>query len=86
VPEVSRFLGVVVTMYFNDHNPPHFHVRYKGYRARFRIDPPDRLDGWVPSRIEKLVIEWGSLHTDELLRNWTSLATTGTFSRIEPLE
>ena len=85
MPEISRFLGIVITMYFNDHNPPHFHVRYEEHRARIGIRPLELLDGWLPARVLGLVIEWANLHSDELMGNWNSLAGAGTFRRIAPL-
>ncbi|HVB49367.1 MAG TPA: DUF4160 domain-containing protein [Burkholderiales bacterium] len=85
MPELSRFLGIVVTLYFNDHNPPHFHVRYEQFRAILGMDPLQLRDGELPPRVLGLVIEWAEMHQAELLQNWTSLATTGTFKRIAPL-
>jgi hypothetical protein len=85
MPEICRFLGIVITMYFNDHAPPHFHVRYEDSRAIVRIDPLELREGKLPPRVLGLVIEWAELHQTELLENWTSLTTTGTFKRIEPL-
>ncbi len=86
MPEISRFFGIVITMYFNDHGPPHFHVRYESYRAKVRIVDADLIDGELPARVLALVREWAHLHRKELDRNWTSLATQGTFGRIEPLK
>ena len=85
VPEICRFLGIVSTMYFNDHAPPHFHVRYEDFRAIVGIDPLELREGRLPPRVLGLVIEWAELHQDELLENWTSLTASGTFKRIEPL-
>jgi hypothetical protein len=85
MPEICRFLGIVITMYFNDHAPPHFHVRYESHRAIVGIDPLELREGKLPPRVLGLVIEWAELHQQELLDNWTSLTTTGTFTRIEPL-
>ena len=48
MPEISRFLGIVITMYFNDHNPPHFHVRYEEYRALVGIEPLELREGRLP--------------------------------------
>jgi hypothetical protein len=86
MPEISRFFGIVVTMYFNDHNPPHFHVRYESYRAKVRIADAVVIDGDLPQRVAALVAEWVHLHGGELERNWTNLATQGTFARVAPLE
>jgi hypothetical protein len=85
MPEICRFLGIVITMYFNDHAPPHFHVRYEGFRAIVGIDPLELREGKLPPRVLGLVIEWAELHQTELMENWTSLTTTGTFTRIDPL-
>ncbi len=85
MPEISRFLGIVITMYFNDHNPPHFHVRYEGYRAIIEIETLEIVAGILPPRVLGLVVEWAMLHQVELARNWTMLAREGKFARIDPL-
>jgi hypothetical protein len=85
MPEICRFLGIVITMYFNDHNPPHFHVRYEDFRAIVGIDPLELRDGSLPPRVLGLVVEWAKLHQAELRENWTTLAAEGNFKRIAPL-
>ena len=85
MPEISRFLGIVITMYFNDHNPPHFHVRYEDFRAVLGVAPIELRDGRLPPRVLGLVIEWAQMHQRELLENWTMLAAEGKFRRIAPL-
>ncbi len=85
MPEISRFLGIVITMYFNDHNPPHFHVRYEDFRAIVGIDPLELREGEVPPRVFGLVMEWAELHQVELRENWTTLAAEGKFKRVAPL-
>jgi len=85
MPEISRFLGIVISMYFNDHNPPHFHVRYEAHRAVIGIEPLELMEGSLPPRVLGLVIEWAKLHQSEVARNWTALASEGTFTRIAPL-
>lgn len=85
MPEISRFLGIVITMYFNDHNPPHFHVRYESFRAIVGIDPLELREGELPPRVLGLVMEWAEMHQAELRGNWTTLAETGNFSKIAPL-
>ena len=85
MPEISRFLGIVIDMYFNDHNPPHFHVRYEDHRAVVGIDPLELREGHLPPRVLGLVMEWAEMYQRELRRNWTALATEGTFTRIPPL-
>ncbi|GMO57400.1 MAG: DUF4160 domain-containing protein [Treponemataceae bacterium] len=85
MPELSRFLGIVVTMYFDDHNPPHFHVRYSQDRAIISITDFHLLEGKLPPRVLGLVMEWAGLHKDELLENWNMVQKTGKWFKIEPL-
>ncbi|MDQ5942924.1 MAG: hypothetical protein QG572_1740 [Pseudomonadota bacterium] len=81
MPEICRFLGIVICMYFDDHNPPHFHVRYNEYRAVLTIQTLNLLDGRLPARVRGLVEEWAELHQAELMAMWESKD----FHRIEPL-
>jgi len=85
MPELSRFLGISILMYFDDHNPPHFHVRYNDYRALISINELKILEGHLPARILGLVIEWAELHKDKLMQDWDMVKTTGKFFKIEPL-
>ena len=85
MPEISRFLGIVIRMYFNDHSPPHFHVEYNEFEASVVIETLGILEGRLPAKVLSLAIEWASLHQAELLENWRSIRAAGTFRRIEPL-
>ena len=85
MPEISRFLGILVLMHFRDHNPPHFHVEYNEFEAALFIESIGVMEGWLPPRVLSLVVEWAGLHQAELLENWHSLRSTGHFDRIEPL-
>lgn len=85
MPEISRFLGIIVYMYFNEHNPPHFHVRYNEYRAIITINTLMIHEGSLPPRVFGLVMEWAEQHQVELLDNWNTLLSTGTFLPIMPL-
>lgn len=85
MPEISRFFGVVITMYFVGHNPPHFHARYEDLRAAISIDTLAVLEGQLPQRVLGLVLEWAEMHRAELMANWTSLEKSGTFNSIAPL-
>ena len=85
MPEISRFFGIVIKMFFDDHNPPHFHVRYNEHRAVIGIDPLEIREGFLPPRVVGLVMEWAEIRKEQLRRNWTALATEGTFERIAPL-
>lgn len=72
-------------MYFNEHNPPHFHAEYNEHKVSIRIDTLGILDGKVPSKVMGLVVEWAEDHQDELMKNWESLKTTGEYFKISPL-
>lgn len=85
VPEISRFLGIVIYMYFNEHNPPHFHAEYNEFRAAIAIDTLGVVEGKLPSRVLSLVIEWAQDHHSELLDNWNSIRETGEFHKIDPM-
>ena len=73
-------------MYYNDHEPPHFHAVYAGRTARIGIRPAVLLDGSLPPRCLGLVTEWATLHQDELLANWTRARAQQPLAHIEPLE
>jgi Domain of unknown function (DUF4160) len=85
MPEISRFLGIVIYMYFNEHNPPHFHVEYGEFKASLFIDTLGMMQGKLPSRVQALVVEWASAHQDELLTNWNGMRAFGQFKKIQPL-
>jgi hypothetical protein len=63
MPVICRFLGIVITMYYHDHAPPHFHVRYGDLKARIALDSLGLVEGKLPPRVLGLVTEWGSLHS-----------------------
>jgi len=73
MPEISRFFGIVIRMYFDDHQPPHFHAAYGDREALIGVVPVRLLGGSLPSRGLALVIEWATLHQAELLENWHRL-------------
>lgn len=81
MPEICRFLGIVISMYFAEHNPPHIHVRYNEYRAVMDLRALNLLDGYLPARVRGLVEEWAELHQDELLAMWE----TQDFHKVAPL-
>lgn len=85
MPEISRFLGIVIYMYFNDHNPPHFHAKYNDYKASILIKTLGLMEGKLPSKVMSLVIEWAQEHQEELLDNWNSIKETGQYRKIKPL-
>ena len=85
MPEISRFLGIVIFMNFNEHNPPHFHARYADYEITIEINS-GIVEGKFPKRALNIVLEWYELHKDELMEDWNLLQTTGEFKKIQPLE
>ena len=70
MPEICRFYGIIVRIYSRDHAPPHFHAIYSGYEALVVIDDFADIRGRLPPRARGLVIEWASLHQDELRGAW----------------
>jgi len=86
MPEVSRFFGIMIRMYFDEQNPPHFHAVYAGNEAQVGIDPIVVLDGKLPNRAASMVIEWAALHQRELILNWQQLRKDQPIYRIAPLE
>lgn len=86
MPEISRFFGIVVTMYYNDHAPPHFHVRYGGQKAIVGIDPVRPIEGALSPRVLSLVVEWATLHRAELAHDWDLARANAPLLGIAPLE
>lgn len=85
MPEISRFYGIVIHMYFNEHNPPHFHAEYQGYKISVTLQN-GIVEGIMPKRALKLIFDWLDLHRDELLQNWETIQRTGEYNKIEPLK
>ena len=86
MPEVSRFFGIIIAMYYNDHAPPHFHAKYGGEQASIRIDNGEMLEGALGTRTLRLVEEWRALHQTELLEDWMLAQARQPLSKIDPLE
>ncbi|MCB1029520.1 MAG: DUF4160 domain-containing protein [Microthrixaceae bacterium] len=85
MPRISSFFGITVVMYFDDHPPPHFHVRYGEYEAQVAIATGRILNGKLPRRAADLVEEWTDLHRGELMANWDLALRQEPLRRIEPL-
>lgn len=85
MPVISRFYGILIAMYFNDHNPPHFHAKYSGHEAIFDFSG-ELIEGSLPNRASKLVKDWLSLHEEELSENWRRARSGEPLLQIEPLE
>ena len=86
MPEISRFYGIIIAMFFDDHNPPHFHARYGGEKIVIEIESFRVLEGRIPPRALGLVIEWASQHKDELSANWELAKNNQNPKEIEPLK
>ena len=81
MPEISRFYGIIIYMFFNDHNPSHFKVKYSEFEANILIENGTILNGDLPISKLKLVAAWAEIHKEELLQRWNSKD----FHKIEPL-
>jgi hypothetical protein len=85
MPEISRFLGIKIFMYFNEHNPPHFHAVYNENRVAISIETLGVLEGKMPAKALGLIVEWAEIHQEELMRNWKKMKEAGEFEKIAPL-
>jgi len=85
MPEISRFFGIIITMYFKDHAPPHFHAHYNEHEALIAIESLGIVQGALPPKALSLVVEWASQHREELLANWQASSNVGSFQKITPL-
>ena len=85
--EISRFYGIIIQMFGNDHNPPHFHAVFNEYRAIVEIETGEILKGNLPGKQLKYIQVWLDIHKEELLENFHSLrAEKQTFRKIHPLK
>ncbi len=86
MPEISRFFGIVIRMFYNDHQPPHFHALYGGRLGRVGIETLTLLEGSLPPRALGLIIEWAAFHRSELMENWERARKRQPLQKIQPLE
>ncbi len=85
MPEISRFYGIVIKMYFADHAPPHFHAEYAEDEVRIAITSLGVLSGHLPPRAMGLVAEWASIHQQELQALWNRASKLEPLTRVDPL-
>jgi hypothetical protein len=85
LPEISRFFGIIISMYFDEHNPPHFHAYYGKDNVVIEITSFRIIEGGIPSRALGLVIEWAYRYQEELRHNWELGRQGKPLSKIEPL-
>src|SRR6188768_677327 len=85
VPEISRFFGIVIQMFWTDHAPPHFHALYGSHEALIAIRTLTVIRGSLPPRVLGLTLEWAALHRLELMANWQRCETRVPLVQIAPL-
>ena len=86
MPEISRFFGIIISIFYDDHNPPNFHARYGDYDALIKIEDFAIIKGHLPPRALGLVIEWADIHKNELMENWKMAIGNNPLFSIEPLK
>jgi hypothetical protein len=72
MPEIARFYGIIIKLFFGDHPPAHFHAVYGEYVGLFDIETLEMIEGDLPIRAKKLVTEWATINKTELKRMWDS--------------
>lgn len=85
MPEISRFLGIVITMYYDEHNPAHFHAKYENYKISVEIET-GIVKGKFPKRALRAVLDWYDLYKKELIKDWQLAANKKPLNKIKPLE
>ena len=86
MPEVSRFFGIVIGMYYKEHGVPHFHAKYGGQTGVFSTADLELIEGELPSRVTVLVLEWAFEHRAELMQDWELAMAKKPMRAIPPLE
>ncbi len=86
MPELSRFFGIVIGIFYREHGPPHFHAVYADFEATIDIRTGEVLSGKLPRRALSLVQEWHNGHKAELAENWQLAQSHRSLKRIAPLE
>jgi hypothetical protein len=86
MPVVSTFFGIIIRMFFADHEPPHFHVEYQGQSATFDFAGKLLAGELRSARARRLILEWARLHEHELRANWKRLKALQPLRQIAPLE
>ena len=86
MPEISRFFGIVIAMYYEDHAPPHFHARHGNREIRVAIATGAILSGSFPRQAERRVLEWLAIHRDEIQQDWELAERRKPLKKIDPLE
>ncbi len=85
MPELSRFLGIVIAMFYREHGPAHFHAVYGDYKITVEIES-GLVNGEFPPRALQHVQEWRMLHQEELLEDWKLMLDRRPLKKVAPLE
>lgn len=85
MPVISKFFGIDIMMFYDDHNPPHFHAKYGEYKILVDINRARVIEGFFPSAQMKLVLAWAIIHKEELLEDWKLSQLMEELQKIEPL-
>ena len=85
MPEICRFYGIVIKMFWSDHGPPHFHAEYGDHRAVIAIDTLAVLRGDLPPRALGMTIEWATARREKLMGLWRLAEANRPLHRLEPL-
>lgn len=85
MPEICRFYGIIIYMFYSDHNPAHFHAKYQEFEVLIEINT-GIVRGEMPKRALKLIFEWLELHKADLMENWNKAVEREPLNKIEPLD
>ena len=85
MPEISRFFGIIICMFANEHAPSHFHAYYQDFEIIVEIET-GIIEGRFPPKQLRSVLEWLELHRDELTKNWNIAVAHGRLAKIPPLK
>lgn len=86
MPELSRFYGITIVMYYNDHGEPHFHAKYENQWAVFSAKDLKLTEGDLPRRVISLILEWAFEHRPELIEDWELVMNKKPIKKIDPLK
>jgi hypothetical protein len=86
MPEICRFYGIIIRMFYKEHAPPHFHAYYGDYEAEISINDLIVIAGSLPRRAELLTLDWAKLHQTELIHEWELAINKQPLVTIEPLD
>ena len=86
MPEISRFFGISIKMFFGDHLPPHFHAEYGEYEALVEVHTLTIIAGSLPPRALGMVVEWAAEHQEELIDLWDRAANKEPLYKVAPLK